>query len=118
MGLAFFRKTSGPRLWNIASYHSPHSLTWRWILSFGLFRGDERRIWPIVMADRHNTGMHILVRIPWVGMFTFSTQRPMWFRDMWRQDRDERDGLTKRKADIPPAPAKRPTVVDGGNSLH
>jgi len=117
-GLTFFDKTSQQGCWNIASYHSPHSLTWRWILSFQRFRSDEGRLWPIIMFDRHNTGTHTFVRIPWVGMLLLSTQRPMWFRDMWRHDRDVRDGLIKDDDDTPPPPSRPTIVVDGGKSLH
>lgn len=115
MGLALFQKTNCKRLWNIASYHSPHSLTWRWVFSFSLGWQESRRWWPLVMWDRHNTGTLTLVRIPWVGMFRLSTQRPIWYRDLHQSQREERDRLAAPK----PAPTPPPKViVDGGDTLH
>lgn len=92
-GLAFFTKVSGPRCWNIISFHSPHSLTWSWILSFSLFRGDERRAWPLFGTWRTNNGRQWTFRVPWIGLFHWHRQQPMWYRDIFRQERDERDRL-------------------------
>lgn len=43
-GLSLFSETNSDSLWNIASYHHPDSITWRWSLSFSKgrrFRGDD-----------------------------------------------------------------------------
>ncbi|WP_205949650.1 hypothetical protein [Paracoccus sp. SM22M-07] len=47
-GLSLLSETNSDNLWNIASYHHPDSITWRWILSFSKgrrFRGDDGK-WP------------------------------------------------------------------------
>ena len=90
-GLKFLSRTNSMRLWNLASYHSPHSLTWRWVISFSLFRGDEGRVWPIWMGDRNNNGYQLCIRVPFIGILRFSQQRPMWYRDLYIRLRDERD---------------------------
>lgn len=35
-GFAAFKRTSSKRSWNVASYHHPRSLTWRWLLHISL----------------------------------------------------------------------------------
>lgn len=86
-GLSMFNRTNSRGLWNIAAFHSPHSLTWRWILSFGLFRNDEGRVWPL--WGHH--GSYWMLRLPFIGILSFQTQRPMWYRDLYRRRRDEDD---------------------------
>ncbi|MGI6855002.1 hypothetical protein [Mesorhizobium sp. 1B3] len=96
-GFAAFRRTSGKRSWNIASYHSPHSLTWRWL--FHVSTGARVLWWPYVNVDSNGTGfcmgiasVHVYrTAVGWqfagsiLGLaFHFQQQRPMWFRDMGR----------------------------------
>ena len=118
-GLAFFRRTNSQGHWNLASWHSPHSMTWRWIVSFSRFRADEWRWWPIWMPYRSNVGFQWAVRIPPFGLLRFSQQRPMWYRDCYQRLRDKQDGLLPA-ADRPLPHQIKPTltVIDGGNSLH
>lgn len=121
-GLKFFSRTSSPDCWNIASYHSPHSMTWRWFVSFALFRGDEARVRPLWFSHRTNNGLQWGFRVPWVGLVTFQQQRPMWYRDLYQRKRDEVDGL-RRDMDHPPSSTPprspfNPVVIDGGPSLH
>lgn len=37
-GLSLLAETNSDGLWNIASYHHPHSITWRWVLSLSVGR--------------------------------------------------------------------------------
>lgn len=117
-GLRFFTKTSDPRCWDLASYHSPHSLTWRWVLSFSLFRDGERKVWPLWFPYRNNHGLQWVLRIPWLGLLRFAQQQPMWFRDLYLRMRDEQDGLTTTAGQKPAAREANLGVIDGGKSVH
>jgi hypothetical protein len=118
-GLALLTRTNVRTSWNLASFHSPHSMTWRWLLSFSLFRADEGRWWPIWMPYRANNGLQWVIRIPLVGFLRFAQQRPMWYRDCYQRLRDQRDGLLPDD-DRPLPHQMKPTltVIDGGNSIH
>ena len=74
-GLSILRRTSDPRTINLASFHDPASLTWSWILSFGTFRADEARVWPIFRRDYLDRGW--TVRIPLIGFIRWHTQAKM-----------------------------------------
>lgn len=101
-GLALFSRTNSKGHWNIASWHSPHSLTWSWIVSFSLFRGDEARVRPLWWSIRRG---HSDFRIPFLGMVSWQTQRPMWYRDLWHRRRDEEDfGPRDRQPEAVPPP--------------
>lgn len=97
-------------------------MTWRWILSFSRRHKTENYIWPIWMQHRTNGGLQWTLRIPFVGLLMFIQQQPMWFSDMWRRQRD-RDDADKRERPVR-APAImgrspfKPTVIDGGRSIH
>lgn len=83
-GLKFFTRTSSRNTFNIASYHNPQSWTWRWLLHFSFLREGEARIFPLWYSCGRQRG----VRIPFLGMFTWATQEPMWkdkVRDAWRE---------------------------------
>lgn len=118
-GLTIFSRESGQRSWTIASWHSPHSLTWRWGVSFRMFVADEWRVRPLWWSYRDNNGLQWGARIPWLGIIDWHQQHPMWFRDLWQRLRDQRDGLIPREEE-PPPPARvfRPVVIDGGQSLR
>lgn len=55
-GLRFLSRTNDRRLWNIASYHDPDSITWSWILSFRRRDTDERWHWYFFHAHRGYQG--------------------------------------------------------------
>lgn len=105
-GLAIFHKTSSRRSFNLASWHSPHSLTWSWILSVRrhqvsapkLFtlrteRGFGAGIGPLLSAYFYKThnGWTWDVCLLWHGLH-FTRQSPMWYRDMY--DRLEAEKLS------------------------
>lgn len=101
-GLSLFQRTSQRGCWNIASFHSPHSLTWRWILSFSLFRADEARVRPLWWRYITNGGPHWGIRIPFLGLLTWQQQIPMWYRDLYQRLRDERDFPQRDQNYTPP----------------
>lgn len=120
-GLDFFRRCH-PGFWNIVSWHSPHSMTWRWILSFSRRHKEEPYVWPILMTHRTNGGLQWTLRIPLVGLLMFTQQKPMWFRDLWQRaaaERDELKYMTRTPSPRPPLRSPfKPTVIDGGQSVH
>lgn len=110
--LTLLRWDSGRSLL-LASWHSPHSLTWSWILR-ATWSSPEyarpMRVWSRVGPHRsYGFGIGSLIHAylmrdnggwQWglillgVGL-TWSRQRPMWFRDLYRRLRDDIDGLRK-----------------------
>ena len=116
-GFAAFKRTSSKRSWNIASYHSPHSLTWRWLigLSFGsIFARPRLYVSPRstfmgnvdpfpafafnigiagASASSNNYGWQFAAWILGIHVH-FSQQRPMWYRDLYHRARDEADQLS------------------------
>lgn len=91
-GFSFLNRTSNPRSWSVAAWHSPHSLTWRWSLIFSLFKGDERRAhWRLLWVHRNNSGIMLWILLPWIGRIDFQTQQPLWYRTLYIRERDERD---------------------------
>ena len=116
-GLKLFSRTSDRRTINLASFHSPHSLTWRWLVSFSLFRGDEARVRPIWWGYRANNGLQWGFRIPFVGMVRWAQQRPMWYRDLYTRARDEADTARYERSTFNYA-AKQSEVVEGSKSVH
>lgn len=117
-GLRFFSRTSDQRCFNLAAFHSPHSLTWRWVISFSFFKADERRVRPLWWGYQTNTGSHWGVRIPFVGMITGMTQRPIWYRDLYMRLRDERDMAAYQRSIEEPPPRGPLTIIDGGKAVH
>lgn len=119
-GLKFFVRTNVPLSWNVASFHSRHSLTWSWILSFGFFRGDAPRVRPIWYAYRDNNGLQWGFRIPWVGLVRWSRQQPMWYRDICRAEWERRDNLPRQRTEAAEAEriAKLAHVQAPSEALH
>lgn len=75
-GLRLFKVTSDPAFFNIASYHSRHSLTWSWVLSFSRDGQSEKRLWPLVSWLSDHIGQHGWLRLPWIGIFHWMRQWP------------------------------------------
>lgn len=100
-GLSLFRRTSNKGCWNIAAFHSPHSLTWSWILSFSLpTKGSGR--WLGFHRWQTNDGGQWLLQVARCAL-QWHRQRPMWYRDLyWKLDRQREDERVPRPADIPP----------------
>lgn len=121
-GLAVFKRTSAKRSWNLASYHSPHSLTWRWLinLSLGSVFSRPRLFWSpsfnehfgtpnpfvsfafcigIAGAHAYTTNYGWQFGVTFLGMHVhFSQQRPMWYRDMIQRAWDEKDAVASNNA--------------------
>lgn len=120
-GFATFRRTSDKHSWNLASYHSPHSLTWRWLvhLSFGRMFArpalymSPRESYPGhqspfvtfafniglagACASTNNYGWQFGVWLLGVHL-QFSQQRPMWYRDMIHRAWDEKEAVASNNA--------------------
>lgn len=97
-GLTLFSRTSSRRTFNIASYHSPHSLTWRWLLSVtfdGIWRKPSGGVRFGLFIHRGNNGLQYTLALPGV-IFHRSQQRPMWFRDLYRGARDREEVLEQK----------------------
>lgn len=115
-GLMAFKRTSSRRTWNVASYHSPHSLTWRWLIAISIgsmfsrprifmeprnsFMGDRNPFvgfgFNIGIGGAHaytnNYGWQVVIWFLGVHVH-FSQQRPMWYRNLYQRARDEADQL-------------------------
>ena len=104
--LSLFRRTSSRRTINLASWHSPHSLTWSWILALSLNpllverpRFTWSRSGPHVTrgfnvgtlfstyAMRNNGGWQFGLMVLGVSL-NWSRQQPMWYRDLYQRQRD------------------------------
>lgn len=138
-GLALMRKTNSRKTFNLASFHSPHSLTWSWILSLRFSEGVTFRPRFMKRDDGFNVGFGNMLSAysykqsggrEWeinfltVGLH-YSPQRPMWFRDMfWRAD-DEREALKRRISQLERQIEEKPSgglltsgIPGAGCNLH
>jgi hypothetical protein len=103
--LSFLNRTSSKSTFNVASWHSPHSLTWRWIVSLRRhpfmvpkpFAHRNSVGWGVGLGTllsftvyRDNNGLQPEVSVLWHGLH-LSQQRPMWFKDMIHRAWDERE---------------------------
>lgn len=113
-GLALFTHVSGGGI-NIASWHSPHSLTWSWILSIRRQRNGEGR-WLGFHLRKTNVGTQ------WMLQFAHCTlqwhrQRPMWYREMWNRKRAREDSESYERYLMRSAEAG-PNVGEGSRTLQ
>lgn len=100
--LRLFTRTNSKGLYNIATYHSPHSLTWSWIVSInfdGIWRGFDvskgrRSIWPRFGFHLwgNNHGPQWSVALPGV-VLSRQVQSPTWYRDLFYRAREREDAL-------------------------
>jgi hypothetical protein len=91
-GFSLFSRTSSRRVFNIASWHNPKSLTWRWLL-YVSFTGWNRHV-RLGFYRVGNRGQLMGLNLPFVSV-SFQTQEPMWFADIEARRRAERaQGLT------------------------
>lgn len=91
-------------------WHSPHSLTWSWIAAIG-WNSTRKWEWnpsatckraPLAIvgarlgsflggyAYRSNGGLQCGVSMLWLRL-SWSRQRPMWFRDLYRDEQRRHD---------------------------
>lgn len=93
--LNLFSATNSKRSFNIASWHSPHSLTWSWIFSVS-FDATWRKAngWPRcgVHPYRTNNGLQWTAALPFV-VFHWHRQPEMWFRNLFARRRDGCEAL-------------------------
>ncbi len=106
--LTLFGGKSSPGIVSIAWWHSPHSLTWRWTLCTYF-----KRSWRCgLFGGRHNCGGQWIFAGPFFAV-QFSLQHPMWYRDMYRSDRDKRDRERSQKHVAQSELAARVSAVHG-----
>lgn len=105
--LSLLNPTSSRKVFNIAGWHSRHSLTWSWVLAIAL----QFMAWPKPFAYWSKTGFglglgqmlsfalltksqgwDLSISFLWLRL-TLMRQREMWFADLYRRARDEADGL-------------------------
>lgn len=108
--LGLFRRTSERGRYIVASWHSPHSLTWSWCLTVS---GQPLR-WPKPFAmantagfgaglgqmlafDTYTTngGRQWFASLFWVS-FSWRRQRPLYYREMFARERGEHEALQRR----------------------
>jgi hypothetical protein len=105
-GLSLLTATNSPRVWTVAAWHSPHSLTWSWLIHLGAGRPTFKPHWfrhkPwsglsfgfgtlfSVSAYRDNQGWQGGLGLGGLD-FRFQRQEPMWYRDLYIRLRDEQD---------------------------
>lgn len=106
--LSLFSRTSSRDCFSLASWHSPHSLTWRW----SLVVRRHSLMWPKPFAMKNSVGAGVGIgtllsfsmyrtnngrqwefSLLWHGLH-FAQQRPMWFKDMYRRAYDKSEALT------------------------
>lgn len=87
-GFTAFRRTSSRCSWNLAAYHSPHSLTWRWLVSFTRPRSKDEGRWIGFFHHGRQTGFQFARYC-----LSIHTQEPMWYRDLYQRARDEEGGF-------------------------
>ena len=119
-GLKFFSRPSGKCYWDIASYHSPHSMTWSWILSFNLPRSRDEGRWLYFSRHRNNAGMEGSLQVARMCL-RWHRQRPIWYRDCYKLLRDKQDGLLPPEDRVLPHSTNSPpstAVTDGEHVLH
>jgi hypothetical protein len=106
--LQLFRRTNSPRHINIASYHSPHSLTWSWILCVtidGIWRypppplATRKGLRFGFSPYRTNGGLQWVLALPFVTV-GWRRQKEMWFRDMFYRAREREEELETRNREL------------------
>jgi hypothetical protein len=86
-GLELFRLDRRGKRLTLASWHSPHSLTWRWVLD--LSWGWRPRLHAGHWGNPKGSGSWS-VWLAFIGL-AYRWQRPMWFRNLYMRMRDEQD---------------------------
>lgn len=126
--LGLFNRTSDGRVLNVASWHSSHSITWRWSLSlirqhlsirplFHAYRQHGRGGFvagfgqlAAVRANQDNNGWQWSISLFWHEL-AFHQQQPMWYRDIvHRQDDEEIERGALPVVHVVPPPANHNTL--------
>lgn len=115
--LTILTRTSSHSTFSLASWHSTHSLTWRWALHL---TRHVLSIAPVLHASRMGTavGLGNLIKfvtyrtnggwqfsgsLLWLEL-SFNQQRPMWYRDLYMRHRDQELEADFATQVPPPAP--------------
>jgi hypothetical protein len=96
-GFQMFSRCNTKWSFIIASWHSPHSMTWRWCFYWHRLREGERRFsWkPLHWGPSNGNGIEISFLVPWTCLLRFVTQPPMWYRDHYSRLVDENGELMR-----------------------
>ena len=96
--LSLLSPTNSKRTFNLASYHSRHSLTWSWSISVsfdGVWRKPAGGPRLGFHSYRTNDGPQLVVVAPFLVLH-WHRQREMWFRDLYRGASDREEELERR----------------------
>lgn len=91
-GMSFWHRTSDRYTLNIASFHSSHSLTWSWVLSFIRPRSAGEGRWLGLHAYSVNTGWTVYLQLARCQIM-LTRQYPMHYRTHYQRSRDRQHGL-------------------------
>lgn len=86
-GLKLFSQTSDRYTFNLAAFHSPHSLTWSWIVAFTRPRCPDEGRWLGAWTYKNNGGRQFGFQIMRCQL-TFRRQRPMFYRTLWQRENE------------------------------
>lgn len=80
-GLSFFKRQNcngkPTSSWTIASYHHPHSITWRWAIRYSRQFGKAGPWFQRVYRGQ-GFNFHAGINIPLLGSLSIQTQPHMW----------------------------------------
>lgn len=96
--LKLLAPTNSKQTFNLAAYHSRHSLTWSWILSLsfsGAWRKPDGRLRLAFSPWKANTGGQWVLVVPFVAL-QWHRQHEMWFREMFYRAREREDALERQ----------------------
>lgn len=113
-GLRLFSRTNSARTYNLAAFHSSHSLTWRWVLSISRqpfclpkpYAGRNSMGFGAGFGQllgfhtyRTNGGPQWSVSLLWLS-FDFHQQKPMWYRDMFSRREEDLERLERENRQL------------------
>lgn len=120
--LRLLAPTNSKRTFNLASYHSRHSLTWSWILSLsfsGAWRKPDGRLRFAFTPWGTNTGRQWMLVLPFVAL-QWHRQHEMWFREMFYRVRAREDQLEREVSKLRRklTAAEEAAALAAGGSAH
>jgi len=81
-GLTFFTRmhANGTPIdsWNLASYHHPNSITWRWVICYSRRKAGRTGAYFMRVYRRQGFNFHAGINLPIIGSLSVQTQPHMW----------------------------------------